>query len=40
MLKMRFERELSSPNEVFEPGGEAFPRYRRVLEEMERRGPM
>jgi uncharacterized circularly permuted ATP-grasp superfamily protein len=36
---MRFERELSSPNEVFEPGGEAIPRYRPVLEEMERIGP-
>jgi uncharacterized circularly permuted ATP-grasp superfamily protein len=36
---MRFERELSSPNEVFEPGGEAIPCYRPVLEEMERIGP-
>jgi uncharacterized circularly permuted ATP-grasp superfamily protein len=36
---MRFERELSSPNEVFEPGGEAISRYRPVLEEMERIGP-
>ncbi len=36
---MRFERELSSPNEVFGPGGEAISRYRPVLEEMERIGP-
>jgi uncharacterized circularly permuted ATP-grasp superfamily protein len=36
---IKFERELSSPNEVFAPGGEAFPRYRPVLEEMERMGP-
>jgi uncharacterized circularly permuted ATP-grasp superfamily protein len=36
---MRFERELSSPNEVFAPGGEPFPRYLPVLEEMERMGP-
>jgi uncharacterized circularly permuted ATP-grasp superfamily protein len=39
VLKLRFERELSSPNEVFEPGGEAISRYRPVLEEMERIGP-
>jgi uncharacterized circularly permuted ATP-grasp superfamily protein len=36
---MRFERKLSSPNEVFAPGGEVFSRYRPVLEEMERMGP-
>src|SRR3712207_4744548 len=36
---MRFERELSSPNEVFAPDGEAFPRYRPVLDEMGRMGP-
>ena len=36
---MRFERNLSGPNEVFAPGGEVFPRYRPVLEEMERMGP-
>jgi uncharacterized circularly permuted ATP-grasp superfamily protein len=36
---MRYERELSGPNEVFAPGGEVFPRYRPVLEEMERMGP-
>src|SRR5215213_6379363 len=36
---MRFERELSSPNEVLGLGGEAFPRYRPVLEEIERMGP-
>jgi uncharacterized circularly permuted ATP-grasp superfamily protein len=36
---MRFERNLSGPNEVFAPGGEAFPRYRPMLEEMERMGP-
>jgi uncharacterized circularly permuted ATP-grasp superfamily protein len=36
---MRYERELSGPNEVFGPGGEVFPRYRPVLEEMERMGP-
>ena len=37
---MRFERELSSPNEVFEAGGEAVSRYRPVLEEIERMGPV
>ena len=31
---MRFERELSGPNEVFAPGGEPFPRYLPVLEEI------
>jgi uncharacterized circularly permuted ATP-grasp superfamily protein len=36
---MRYERELSGPNEVFAPGGGVFPRYRPVLEEMERMGP-
>jgi uncharacterized circularly permuted ATP-grasp superfamily protein len=36
---MRFEHELSGPSEVFVPGGGVFPRYRQVLEEMERMGP-
>src|SRR5215210_1512570 len=36
---LRFERGLSSPNEVFGPAGEVFPHYRPVLEEMERMGP-
>ncbi len=36
---MRFERGSSGPNEVFGPDGEPFPRYRPVLEEMERQGP-
>ena len=36
---MRFERELSSPNEVFASGDEPFPRYLPVLEETERMGP-
>ena len=36
---MRFEHELSGPSEVFAPGGGVFPRYRQVLEEMERMGP-
>jgi uncharacterized circularly permuted ATP-grasp superfamily protein len=35
---IRFERDLSSPNEVFGPDGESFPHYRPVLEEMERMG--
>jgi uncharacterized circularly permuted ATP-grasp superfamily protein len=35
---MRFERELSAPNEVFAPDGEVFPHYRPVLEEMEKLG--
>ncbi len=35
---IRFERGLSSPNEVFGDGGKAFPHYRPVLEEMERMG--
>ena len=37
--KIKFERELSGPNEVFAPDGGVFPRYRQVLEEMERMGP-
>jgi uncharacterized circularly permuted ATP-grasp superfamily protein len=36
---MRFERELSGPNEVFAPDGEVFPHYRPMLEEIERMGP-
>jgi uncharacterized circularly permuted ATP-grasp superfamily protein len=36
---IRFERDLSSPNEVFGPTGEAFAHYRPVLEEMRRMGP-
>ncbi len=36
---MRFERELSGPNEVFTAGNEPFPHYRKVLDEMERMGP-
>jgi uncharacterized circularly permuted ATP-grasp superfamily protein len=36
---MKFERELSGPNEVFAPDAEIFPHYRPVLEEMERMGP-
>jgi uncharacterized circularly permuted ATP-grasp superfamily protein len=36
---IRFERGLSSPNEVFGPNGEPFSHYRPVLEEMERMGP-
>jgi uncharacterized circularly permuted ATP-grasp superfamily protein len=36
---MRYERELSGPNEVFGPDGGVFPHYRLVLEEMERMGP-
>jgi uncharacterized circularly permuted ATP-grasp superfamily protein len=35
---IRFERGLSSPNEVFGPDGEPFPHYRPVLEEMGRMG--
>ncbi len=34
----RFRRELAGPNEVFAPGGEPFPDYRPVLEEMGRMG--
>jgi uncharacterized circularly permuted ATP-grasp superfamily protein len=36
---IKFERELSGPNEVFAPDGGVFPHYRPVLEEMERMGP-
>lgn len=36
---IRFERELSSPNEVFSSGGDVFPLYGPVLDEMERMGP-
>src|SRR5215210_1009618 len=36
---LRFERGLSSPNEVFDPAGEPFSHYRPVLEEMRRMGP-
>jgi uncharacterized circularly permuted ATP-grasp superfamily protein len=35
---IRFERGLTSPNEVFGPDGEPFPHYRPVLEEMGRMG--
>ncbi|HEX2183283.1 MAG TPA: circularly permuted type 2 ATP-grasp protein [Rubrobacteraceae bacterium] len=35
---IRFEREMSGPNEVFASDGHAFPVYRPVLEEMERMG--
>src|SRR5215211_6584110 len=35
---IRFERELSGPNEVYAPDGVVFPHYRPVLEEMERMG--
>src|SRR5215211_6760909 len=35
---IRFERALSSPNEVFGPAGEPFSHYRPVLEEMGRMG--
>src|SRR5215203_2100045 len=35
---IRFERGLSSPNEVFGPAGEPFSHYRPVLEEMGRMG--
>src|ERR687883_1809175 len=38
-LSLRFERGLSSPNEVFDPAGEPFSHYRPVLEEMGRMGP-
>src|SRR5215210_3888332 len=37
--RLRFERSLSSPNEVFDTAGEPFSHYRLVLEEMERMGP-
>src|ERR671911_572227 len=36
--RLRFERTLSSPNEVFGPGGEPNAHYRPVIEEMERMG--
>jgi uncharacterized circularly permuted ATP-grasp superfamily protein len=36
---IKFERELSSPNEVFSTGGEARPDYRSLLEEVGRIGP-
>ncbi|MDQ3566935.1 MAG: circularly permuted type 2 ATP-grasp protein [Actinomycetota bacterium] len=35
---MRFERQLSAPNEVFAADGEPFSLYRPILEEMERMG--
>ncbi|MBA3425685.1 MAG: circularly permuted type 2 ATP-grasp protein, partial [Rubrobacter sp.] len=35
---MRFERELSVPNEVFAASGKPFSLYRPVLDEMERMG--
>ena len=35
---LKFERELSGPNEVFAPDGAVFPHYRPVLEEIERMG--
>ncbi|MBA3424677.1 MAG: circularly permuted type 2 ATP-grasp protein [Rubrobacter sp.] len=35
---MKFERELSAPNEVFAAGGEPLPLYRPVLDEMDRMG--
>jgi uncharacterized circularly permuted ATP-grasp superfamily protein len=37
--RIRFKRELSSPNEVFSSGGDAFPLYGPVLDEMDRMGP-
>ena len=36
---LRFERGLSSPNEVFGENGESFTHYRPVVEEMGRMGP-
>src|SRR5215210_7365589 len=36
---VRFERGLSSPNEVFGPADRPFSHYRPVLEEMRRMGP-
>jgi uncharacterized circularly permuted ATP-grasp superfamily protein len=36
---IRFERGLSSPNEVFDSAGEPYAHYRPVLQEMERMGP-
>ena len=35
---MRFERRLSSPNEVFSTSGDPYPLYEPVLDEMERLG--
>ena len=35
---MRFQRELSGPNEVFAPGGGVYPHYGPVLGEMENMG--
>src|SRR5918993_4778696 len=37
--RLRFERGLSSPNEVFSAGGEPYAHYRPVLDEMGRMGP-
>jgi uncharacterized circularly permuted ATP-grasp superfamily protein len=37
--KIKFERELAGPNEVFAPDDGVFPYYRPVLEEMQRMGP-
>jgi uncharacterized circularly permuted ATP-grasp superfamily protein len=37
--RLRFERGLSSPNEVFSADGEPYAHYRPVLEEMGRMGP-
>src|SRR5215204_5236287 len=37
--RLRLERDMSSPNEVFGPDGEPFSHYRTVLEEMARMGP-
>jgi uncharacterized circularly permuted ATP-grasp superfamily protein len=36
--RIRFERELSGPNEVFASGGGAFPHYGPVLGQIERMG--
>ena len=37
--RLRLERGMSSPNEVFGPDGEPYSHYRTVLEEMARMGP-
>ena len=37
--RLRLERGMSSPNEVFGPDGEPYSHYRSVLEEMARMGP-
>jgi uncharacterized circularly permuted ATP-grasp superfamily protein len=37
--RLRLDRNMSSPNEVFGPDGEPFARYRTVLEEIARMGP-